>query len=258
MAEDSGLRLTSSANPLLKAIRKAARRGRATDDGLWLAESPHLLEEAMASGSELACVVLADSATQPARRLAEGSTAPLRLVSDEVFAELSTTEHSQGVIALVRPADWDLASLFAGGGLAVILDRVADPGNVGAIARSAEAFGASGLALTKGCAWPDNPKTLRASAGALFRLPFVAGLTPRAVLESCGRARRMLLAASPRGGLSVRETPLEGAAVVIGSEAHGVCPELAAAAREVHIPTRRVESLNAAMAAAIILYEASG
>src|SRR5690606_9777231 len=99
MAADSGLRLSSSANPLLKEIRKAARRGRATADGLWLAESPHLLEEAASSGTEIACILLADGAGPAARAAAEGVNAPLRLVSDELFAELATTEHSQGVLA---------------------------------------------------------------------------------------------------------------------------------------------------------------
>ena len=79
MPVDSGLRLTSPANVLLKAVRKAARRGRATDDGLWVAESPHLLEEAIASEIELACVLLADGAGPAVRELAEASQAPLRL-----------------------------------------------------------------------------------------------------------------------------------------------------------------------------------
>ena len=257
MAVDSSLRLTSSANPLLKAVRKAAKRGRSTEDGLWLAESPHLLEEARVSQVELSCVLVADRAAEAVRALAESSGAPLRLVPDELFAELATTEHSQGVLALVRPAHWSLDAVAAHPGPVVVLDRVADPGNVGAVARSAEAFGAAGLLLTRGSAHPDNPKTLRASAGALFRLPFVGGLTPAAVADACARADRTLLAASPHGGVSIRDAPLGTAAIVVGSEAHGVSPELREAARPIHIPTKRVESLNAAVAAAIILYQAS-
>ena len=257
MAADSSLRLSSAANPLLKAVRKAARRGRATEDGLWLAESPHLLEEAVASAAEVAGVIVADGAAALARELAERSGAPLRLVSDELFAELATTEHGQGVLALVRPRGWELDEIVAAEGIVIVLDRVADPGNVGAIARSAEAFGAAGIVLTKGCAWPDNPKTLRASAGTLFRLPFVAGTTPRSVVEACRGAERRLLAASAHEGRPIRDAELRGAAVIIGSEAHGVSAELAGDAEAVHIPTRRVESLNAAMAAAVILYQAA-
>ena len=258
MGADPVARLSSPANPLLKAIRRAARRGQATADGLWLAESPHLLEEAVASGVEISTVLLADGATVAARALAEDSGAPLRLLSNELFADLSTTEHSQGVLALVRPPEWSSQSVLSRPGLAVVLDQVADPGNVGAIARSAEAFGACGLILTKGCASPASPKTLRASAGALFRLPFAAGLAPEAVVAACREVGRRLLAASAHEGLSVREAPLRNAAAVIGSEARGVGEELLAAAEPVHIPTRRVESLNAAMAATIILYQAAG
>ncbi|MCB1020822.1 MAG: RNA methyltransferase [Bryobacterales bacterium] len=257
MRADSGLRLTSPANPLLKEIRKAARRGRATADGLWLAESPHLLEEAADCNAAIEAIVLADRAAPPVLALAERSGAPLRLVSDAIFDELSTTEHSQGVLALVRPKTWQIRDLAMAQGPLLALDQVADPGNVGAIARSAEAFGAAGLLLTKGCAWPDNPKTLRASAGALFRLPVAAGLTAETVLAACAEAGRPLLAAAAHGGTPLHEAALAGAAIVIGSEAHGVSAALAGKAQPIHIPTRRVESLNAAVAAAIILYEAA-
>ncbi|MEZ5391899.1 MAG: RNA methyltransferase [Bryobacterales bacterium] len=199
MRADSGLRLTSSANPLLKTIRKAARRGRATAEGLWLAESPHLLDEAVDCGAEIQTVVLADRSAPASHALAERSGAPIRLVSDEIFDELATTEHSQGVLALVRPKTRQINEIVSLPGPLLILDQVADPGNVGAIARSAEAFGAAGLLLTKGCAWPDNPKTLRASAGALFRLPIVAGLKAEAALAACAEAGRPLLAAAAHG-----------------------------------------------------------
>jgi TrmH family RNA methyltransferase len=258
MGADSVSRLSSPANPLLKAIRRAARRGQATADGLWLAESPHLLEEAVASGAEVSAVLLADSASAATRILAEDSGAPLRFLPDELFEDLSTTEHSQGVLALVRPPRWSLQEVLGRPGLAVVLDQVADPGNVGAIARSAEAFGAGGLILIKGCASAANPKTLRASAGALFRLPFVTGLAPETVIAACHEAGRRLLAASAHDGLPLREVRFENAAAVIGSEAHGVGEELLAAAEPIHIPTKRVESLNAAMAATIILYQAAG
>lgn len=258
MAVDSVLRLSSAANPLVKAVRKAARRGRATEDGLWLAESPHLLEEARRSEVELAAVLLAEAAADTVRELAQSCEAPLRLISDKLFAELATTEHSQGVIALVRPPEWTLKGILDRQGPVVVLDRLGDPGNVGAIARSAEAFGAAGLALTRGSAHPANPKALRASAGAFFRLPFVSGADPGPLVEECKAAGRALLAACAHDGRSIREAPLDNAAIVIGSEAHGVESALKDAAEAVHIPTVRVESLNAAMAATVILYEAAG
>ena len=257
MAVDSGLRLTSRSNPLLKAVRKAARRSRATDDGLWLAESPHLLEEAVSSGIEVAAIFLADQAPEHVRKVAESCSGQLRLLSDELFADIATTEHSQGALALVRPRSWTVDQIFEGPGPVVVLDGVSDPGNVGAIARSAEAFGAAGLILMHGSAHPDNPKTLRASAGALFRIPVIGRIRAEGLLQNCQAAGRSLLAASAREGRSIREVSFANAVVMVGSEAHGVSAELAEAAEAVHIPTARVESLNAAIAASIILYQSS-
>ena len=221
MAVDSGLRLTSPANPLLKAVRKAARRSRATADGLWLAESPHLLEEALASDVEVISILLADQASEPVRRLAESCGGRLRFVPDELFADIATTEHSQGVLSLVRPRSWSVEEILESPAPVVVLDGVSDPGNVGAIARSAEAFGAGGLILTRGSAHPDNPKTLRASAGALFRLPVVSGVRAQGLSQACQAAGRSLLAASPREGRSIREASFTNAVVIVGSETHG-------------------------------------
>ncbi|MCC7347680.1 MAG: hypothetical protein IT538_09820 [Variibacter sp.] len=98
------------------------------------------------------------------------------VLPDALFQGLSGTESSQGVMALVRPPEWKLEQLFRGRPLVVALDGVQDPGNAGTIARTAEAFGATGLMFLKGTASPFNPKTLRASAGSLFRIPFLHGI----------------------------------------------------------------------------------
>ena len=139
----------------------------------------------------------------------------------------------------------------------LILDGVQDPGNAGAIVRSAEAFGATGVLFLKGSVSPYNPKTLRASAGSLFRVPALHGVDPAVALALVREHGAALYAATSAGGRPLDQTDLTAAsAIVIGSEAHGVGPELSDVARAVSIRTTGVESLNAAVAASVLLYEA--
>jgi RNA methyltransferase, TrmH family len=127
--------------------------------------------------------------------------------------------------------------------------------------RAAEAFGATGVLFLKGSVNPHNPKTVRASAGSLFRMPYLGAVdvaVARAALQQHRVALYAGVPARPDGGArSVTETDLTAACgLAIGNEAHGVSGELRSAAVEVSIPTVGVESLNAAVAAGILLYEA--
>jgi TrmH family RNA methyltransferase len=247
----------SAANPLVKDVRRAIARGGLTSEGWCVAETLHLLEEALHSRSAVKCVLAAESA--------RGQLPPLpgikaAVLPDALLQKLSGTEASQGILALVEPPEWKLEQLFEGRALVVVLDGVQDPGNAGAIVRAAEAFGATGAIFLKGAASPFNPKTLRASAGSLFRVPFLYGMDPalaRAALAENGVA--VYAAVPSRSGVSVvSDADLTAAcALIIGNEGRGVSPEWRGAAREVSIPTVAVESLNAAMAAGILLYEAS-
>jgi TrmH family RNA methyltransferase len=251
--------ITSAANPLWKDVRRAIVRGSLTEEGCSVAESFHLLEEALRSGCEVKAVLAAESARPAAETLLRGHPA-IRLVAlpDALFQRLAATETSQGVIALVRPPAWTMEQLFRGSPLVVVLDGVQDPGNAGAIVRAAEAFGATGALFVKGSASPHNPKTLRASAGSLFRLPCLHGVDAAAAREALERNKLALYAGVPtRSSRSIAAVDLTArCALIVGNEAHGVSRELRAAAIEVFIPTVGVESLNAAMAAGIMLYEA--
>jgi TrmH family RNA methyltransferase len=238
--------LISDKNPLLKEVRRLAAGGAPDDAQLVLAEGPHLLDEALRSGIEIHAVILAESAPEIPGTGHMGTTRVVRVL-DGLFSKLASTESPQGVLALVRLPEWTPEDLLRGMPLVVVLDGIQDPGNAGAILRTAEAFGATGAVFLKGTVSPSNPKCLRASAGSAFRLPIVSeipdGLT--------------LYAADPRAKLSVADAGLAAAcAIVIGGEGSGVRPELAARATGVKIPTVNVESLNAAVAAGILLYEA--
>ncbi len=250
--------LLSDKNPLLKLVRRAVARGSLTEDGYAVAESFHLLEEALASDCEIGAVIVADSVKSTVSTHVRGLKRT-RVVSvrDSIFAELASTEATQGVIALVRPPAWTLDQLLRGKTLIVVLDGVQDPGNAGAIVRAAEAFGATGAAFLKGAVSPYNPKTLRASAGSMFRLPVTAVVDQNLLLAALDQRRVTLYAASPRGAKGLAEVDLsDRCAIVIGSEGRGVNSRIEERAIGLKIPTSRVESLNAAVAAGVLLYEA--
>lgn len=243
--------LSSPANPLVKSVRQAVRRGGLTEGGLAVLESPHLLDEAIAAKLAVE-MVLASESSKYLDDLVR-SQLPLRVLTDKLFGEAASTESSQGVLALVRLEPTPLDEILARPGPVLALDAVQDPGNAGTIVRSAEAFGAAGVVFLKGCASPFNPKTMRASAGSLLRLPFAVNLPPGRVAGASGRT----ILAADAGGDPLAEVPLDDVILAIGSEAHGVGPAIRLAARLVAVPTQGVESLNAAAAAAVILYEAA-
>lgn len=158
--------LTSPANPWLKEVRRAIVRGTLTREGLCVAESFHLLEEALRSDCPVEAVLAAESvrsAVESHVRRLQGLR--VMVLADALFREVSGTESTQGVMALVRPPRWTLEQLFRGKPLVVVLDGVQDPGNAGAILRAGEAFGATGVLFLKGTVSPYNPKAVRASAG---------------------------------------------------------------------------------------------
>jgi RNA methyltransferase, TrmH family len=244
-------------NPLIKQIRRAVAHGTLTEDGFAVAEGPHLLEEARKARCEIRAVIVSGAAKAD---IVEGlSRMPqLRELNDKTFRTLCSTETPQGVLALVKPPTADLATILNEDpsqqpALVAILDGVQDPGNAGAIIRVAEAFGATGAIFLKGTVDPFHPRALRGSAGSSFRLPIVRGVE----LEALQNMQIYAAMAQASTSLEVRAADFGGAcAIAIGSEGRGISKKLAARAMAVHIPTHNVESLNAAVAAGILFYEA--
>ena len=247
-------RITSRRNPLITRLRrlgtdKKARRA----EGLFLCEGDKLVGEALRWGAQVELLAAAEGTPAPAGLPAHTQVVELPA---ELLAYVSTVDTPQNMLALCRtPALTPPEALSPGRYL--VLDGVQDPGNVGTIWRTADAFGAAGLLLLPGCAEPFAPKTVRATMGACFRLPVweaeLDGL--RALLA---RAGMPLYATALRSDTSdVREIPLDRAAVVIGSEGRGVSQAvLDACEKTLKIPMRdRCESLNAAAAAAVVLWE---
>lgn len=227
--------IESIRNPRLQELRRALTRGELTSDGCAAVEGRHLVDEAIRSGLEIVRVFAsrdpgADSWTH---------------VPESILAAIASTETSPGVIALVRLRE---PAPLSGPALSVYLDGVQDPGNAGTIIRSAEAFGATEVILGAGSVRPLNPKLMRASAGSIFRLAVYSGPLPQL---PC-------FAADAHAGVPAREVNWrEPCTLAIGSEAHGLSAATLARATRVRIPTARVESLNAAISASILLYEAA-
>ena len=247
--------ITSRQNPNVRELR-AALAGRGDDDVIAV-ESPHLVREALlADEIEVLTVIVRED------RLALLEQVPAdvdrMVVSRDVFASVAATEQSQGVAALVaRPV---VRFVPRAGQLLLLLDQVQDPGNVGTLVRSAEAFGAAAVLCTEGTADVWNGKALRASAGAAFRIPVVRW--SGALLGALQRLDLRMLAAvaDESGAAAITEVVLTGGCVLtVGNEGRGVSYELLALAdgRVTLAIVWRTESLNAAVGGWVLLYEAA-
>ncbi len=241
-----GKAITSRRNPRVAAAARLRRREVRRKERRTLLEGPHLLAEAVRAHQPVETVfALAGDTTAAA--LAVGADAELLTVTREVLDRLAPTEHPRGPVAVLQTPD--PAAIEDRN--TVVLWGVSDPGNAGTIIRSAAAFGAA-VAAGPDTVDPWAPKTLRAGAGAHFRVEL-------GEIEALTELRaKTTIAMVVRGGIPLRELAAgEPWALVVGSEAHGLPDEVVAAADEtVTIPMPGgTESLNAATAAAIVLYQ---
>ncbi len=249
----------SRANARVKQLRGAfAGLGRLSG-GLVGIEGEHLLEEAVRSGIVLKTVFVREGWATP--EFVPRGVEVLRL-SEEVFAGVMETRTPQGVAALVVPPVWEMERVLTGVPLIVVAVRLQDPGNLGTLLRSAEAFGASGMVTTPGTVSAWNGKAVRASVGSVFRVPVVAaGMDAVGALKE--RRVRVLAAVGEGVGSEVvteigQVDMTGGVAILVGNEGAGLGEEwLAVADERVTVPcVGTVESLNAGVAGSVMLYEA--
>lgn len=249
--------MSHSLRTLVRDLR--LRRGRERR-GLALVEGVRLVEEALAAGVAIRHVLVSPAleATARGRTLKtalERAGHPVVRLGERVFDELATTEHSQGALAVVALLPWRLEDVRPESrSPALVLDGVQDPGNVGALVRTAFALGAAGVLALPGTAELGNPKTLRATMGACFRLPFVSLDEAALRAWAVDRKLRVVLTAAGAPPLERNAAPL---ALVVGNEGAGTRASLESwAAGKVGIPLRQgAESLNVAVAAGILLYQ---
>jgi TrmH family RNA methyltransferase len=262
-------RIEGRHNPLLKQLRQAFSRAQRTEDGDCAIEGLRMLEEAIRSGLRFRAVFFRESALDRAERLLPqiGAHVETLLLPDNLFDAAVPSETPQGVAALVRFKEFSLDAVLEEErlqiGPIIALVGLQDPGNLGTIVRSAEAFGSAGMILGEGTVSPLNAKAVRASAGSLFRLPVVSTATAAGLADVSGKLRAhgvRLIATSSHKGTPLNQANLTGhLAFFIGSEGSGLARGLIAQVDEVvAIPhTPQVESLNAGVAGSILLYEAA-
>ena len=260
-------RIEGRHNALVKELRQAFARAERTEEGDCAIEGLRIAEEAIRSGLKFRAFFFRESGETLAERLLPqiGSHVETLLLPDKIFDGAVPSETPQGVAALVRLRDFSLDDIFErlqiGPVVAVV--GLQDPGNLGTILRSAEAFGSAGVVLGEGTVSPFNSKVIRASAGSIFRLPVVLVKSAGGIdgITTKLRAHKVcLIATSSHKGTALDQANLTGpSAVFIGSEGSGLPRSLLAQVDElIAIPhTQQVESLNAGVAGSIVLYEAA-
>jgi len=263
-------RIEGRHNPLIKQLRQAFAHGELANSGACAIEGLRVVEEAIRSGLRLSAVFFRESSEERGQRLLPqlGAHVETLLLPDKLFDSVVPSESPQGVAALVRVKEFSLDDLLERlhVGPIIALSGLQDPGNLGTIFRSAEAFGSAGVILGEGTVSPFNAKVIRASAGSIFRLPIVhnrgkskAANLEEAIAKLCAHDIRLIATSSHKG------TPLDqadlrsSAAIFFGNEGAGLPRELMVRMDEsITIPqAEQVESLNAGVAASIVLYEAA-
>jgi RNA methyltransferase, TrmH family len=254
-------RIEGRHNAVVKELRAAFAHGELTPDGYCAIEGMRVLEEAIRSGLKFKAVFFRASAENRAERLLPQLAAHVDtlVLPDKLFASAVPSETPQGVAALVRGKTYKLDDVLpkSQSGPLVAIAGVQDPGNLGTILRSAEAFEAGGVLLGEGTVSPFNSKVIRASAGSVFRVRLVQTKLS-GILDQMRELGLRLIATSSHKGKPLDQANLTGRLVVfIGSEGAGLSHDLLAEMTEIvaipHSPN--VESLNAGVAASILLYE---
>lgn len=270
--------ITSRDNRWIKQFR-AALQGTGPKSGEPIGiEGRRIVEEALRSGLECEALLVSESGEDDGRSvLAAASESEAGISSgrvlrttDKLFASVSGTETPQGIAGLFRQPEWTLEDVLRGPGemrqsapLVVILAAVQDPGNVGTVLRSAEAFGATGLVATRGTADPWSPKALRASAGSALRLPLLRGMAIPILIAQLKMARVTLYATTSHETTNAKAVATadlqDSIAIFVGNEGVGLPSEIISAVEGIlTVPiVGGTESLNAGIAASIVLYEAA-
>jgi RNA methyltransferase, TrmH family len=256
--------LTSRDNPVLQTIRLVSSGSRRAPKDLVIAEGVRVLEEVERAGSELQAVVFSEDFGVGSREKElldhwQDRCRALYRIGGNLFQSVSTVQTPQGAIALVRVPELPLASVRPeSGSLILYACGVQDPGNIGTLIRTAAAAGAGMVCTTPGTVSARNPKAIRSSAGTFFRLPVVEHAEPSEFRQYCERHAIRLYRTDAREGVLYTEADLKSpCAILVGNEGAGISPQDFTSVPAVRIPMAEgAESLNVAVAGAIVLFEA--
>lgn len=250
----------STANRAVKAARKLHRRTGRESTGAFLVEGPRAVAEAEGALTKLFVTESAAADHAALVRQAGADGVEVLTVTERVLASLADTVAPQGMVGVAEQAQPALDTVLDAAGFVVVCWQVRDPGNVGAVVRTADAAGADGVVTTSGSVDVRNPKAVRASAGSIFHLPIACDADPDALVAACRSRGVALVAADGQGPTPHTEVDFRRpTALVLGTEAHGLPAAVTAAADVVaHVPIHgRAESLNLAATAAVLCYEAA-
>ena len=260
--------ITSTANAQVKELIRLMKKSRAREEaGVFIVEGPRMAGELTGDPAwkeRIDRIYLSESYAGKHKEDAEElvKTYRMEILADHVFTHVSDTKSPQGILAVVRRKEYGLRDITGGepgNPLVVVLDNLQDPGNLGTIFRTGEAAGATGILLSRDCVDIYNPKVIRSTMGAVFRLPFLyVDDLPGAVCELKQEGIRVFAAHLDGRNAYDQEDYSGGTAFLIGNEGNGLRGEVAECADcRVRIPMQgRAESLNAAVAAAVLMFEA--
>ncbi len=253
----------SKDNARLKELRKALSAPGRGVGALVGIEGPNLIEEALRAGLRVKTIFVAEGAERLLDKLQVKRDVEVLQLSKKLLNQALATETPQSIAALVEPPQWTWEQLLGSRRnsvpLVIVLAGLQDPGNLGTILRSAEAFGATGVISLPGTVSPWNAKAIRASAGSVFRVPILASSVDECFAQLKKTGVKVLTAAARGTSASDLAGLARPVALIIGNEGNGIPSALAARADgTIAIPCPGpVESLNAAVAASVLLYEAS-
>ena len=256
--------ITSTSNAQIKELAKLQKKSRLRDEkGIFLVEGPRMTEEIPAERIEK--VYASESFAKKNKEFLEKLQAPVELLTDTVFAYVSDTKTPQGILLVMEQRSCEICEMLdldAQGRkpLLMVLDNLQDPGNLGTILRAGEAAGVTGVIMSHDCVDIYNPKVIRSTMGSVYRMPFVYVEHLPETLEVLAEAGIHSYAAHLKGKNSYdQEDYTRGTAFLIGNEGNGLRDEVADVAEcYIKIPMcGEVESLNAAVASSVLMFEAA-
>ena len=263
--------ISSENNDLIKKVKSLKLKKYRELRKEFFVEGARIVKEALMSSAEIKEIIISEKASEN-EDIAETICMAIKLgcdiytVSETVFKSISETTNPQGILATIKMADYDLEEMIIAKSIDVckcdkyfvILDEIKDPGNMGTIIRTADAAGFNGVIVSKGCVDVYNPKVLRSTMGSIFHIPINLSQDLSYALKEIKSQNIRVYAAHTKGNLYYYEADMtQSTAIVIGNEAFGISDKTMESADElISIPiTGRAESLNASVAAGILMYE---
>lgn len=259
--------ISSGQNQVIKEIKSLKEKKYRDQKGLYFIEGIRFVEEALKENVEITKILISDKLidVNGGKEILEKvenakclNISSMYSVPNKLYLELTDTENPQGILAVLRKKQTNIEEVYDNNNFFVVLDSIQDPGNMGTIIRTADAAGATGIVVSKGCVDVYNPKVLRSTMGSLFHIPICYSENILETLKSMKDKGIRLCAAHLKGNRNYFELGYkDNIAIIVGNEANGISDDIAAISNElVKIPMAgKSESLNASVAAGLLMYE---